>query len=537
VSDARDERHQTRVLILAPGGKDAALARTVLANANVECEVVSDIVALVRGIAEGVGAVLVTEEAIAEGSGNLLALEIVRQPPWSDLPILVMTHQGADSPVAVQALQSLGNVTLLERPIRVSALVSAVRSALRARHRQHQTRQYLQERERTAAQLRDADRRKDEFLATLAHELRNPLSPISNALEILRLSGNADPGAQPVLEMMERQVNHLVRLVDDLLDVSRVTLGKMVLRRAPIAIGDVLESAIESSRPLIASRRHRLTTTIPDEPLVVDGDAVRLAQVFANLLNNAAKYTNEQGEIAVTVRREGKDVVVAVRDNGLGIPGEMLGRVFEIFAQVDGLQGRAGGGLGIGLTLVRSLVAMHGGSVAVVSEGRGKGSEFVVRLPLSVASEPRSIAPRYAPAGGAATHRVLVVDDNVDAAESLGMVLDLLGAEVRVVNSGPDALAMMASYGPTVVVLDIGMPAMDGYEVARRIRSDRRYDDVTLIAMTGWGQDEDRRRTRAEGFDHHLIKPPDIVALQTVLASIGSGKRRARVAAMSSSGA
>jgi signal transduction histidine kinase len=245
VSDKADERFQTRVLILAPGGKDAALARTVLENAGITVEVARDIVALVRGIAEGVGAVLVTEEAIADGSGNLLALEIVRQPPWSDLPILVMTHQGADSPVTVQALQSLGNVTLLERPTRVSALVSAVRSALRARHRQHQTRLYLQERERTAAALRDADRRKDEFLATLAHELRNPLSPISNALEILRLSGNADPGAQPVLEMMERQVNHLVRLVDDLLDVSRITLGKMVLRRAPIANSDVQETAIE----------------------------------------------------------------------------------------------------------------------------------------------------------------------------------------------------------------------------------------------------------------------------------------------------
>ena len=530
MSAADDERRRMRVLVLAPGGKDAALTRGVLDNAGIVSESVPDVPTLVRELHEGAGAVLLTEESLDGGYGNMLALEMVRQPPWSDLPVLVMTHQGADSPVAVQALQSLGNVTLVERPTRRSTLVSTVRSALRARHRQHQTRQHLHERERTAAALREADRRKDEFLATLAHELRNPLSPISNALEILRLSGNADAAARPVLDMMDRQVNHLVRLVDDLLDVSRITLGKMVLRRSPLAIADVIRSAVESSRPLIESRRHRLTTLIPAEPLVVDGDAVRLSQVFANLLNNAAKYTNEQGEIALDVRREGKDVVVSVRDNGVGIPPEMLSRVFEIFAQVDGLQGRAGGGLGIGLTLVRSLVGMHGGSVAVVSEGRGMGTEFVVRLPLSLAGEATPSLARQPAAGFAVAHRVLVVDDNVDAAESLGMVLDLLGAEVRVVNSGPEALTAMPAYAPTVVVLDIGMPGMDGYEVARCIRADARNDDVTLIAMTGWGQDEDRRRTRAGGFDHHLIKPPDIVALQSVLASIDGRRRRRRPA-------
>ena len=529
MNDADDDRRRMRVLVLAPGGKDASLTCTVLDNAGIACETVPDVPALVRELHEGAGALLVTEESIGGAYGNMLAIEMVRQPPWSDLPILVMTHQGADSPVAVQALQSLGNVTLVERPTRRSALVSAVRSALRARHRQHQTRLHLQERERAAAALREADRRKDEFLATLAHELRNPLSPISNALEILRLSGRADAEAQPVLEMMDRQVNHLVRLVDDLLDVSRITLGKMVLRRAPLAIADVLRSAVEASRPLIESRRHRLTTSVPPDPLIVDGDAVRLSQVFANLLNNAAKYTNEQGEIALEAKRDRNEVVVSVRDNGVGIPPEMLGRVFEIFAQVDGTQGRAGGGLGIGLTLVRSLVGMHGGSVAVTSEGRGRGTEFVVRLPLSRTHEVALLPPRQ-PTGGVATaHRILVVDDNIDAAESLGMVLDLLGANVRVVNSGAEALAVMASYAPTVVVLDIGMPVMDGYEVARRIRADRSFDDVTLIAMTGWGQDEDRRRTRAEGFDHHLIKPPDIVALQSVLASIEGGRHRRRI--------
>jgi CheY-like chemotaxis protein len=531
VSDARDERRQTRVLILAPGGKDAALARHVLANANVDCEVVPDIVALVRGIAEGVGAVLVTEEAIAEGSGNLLALEIVRQPPWSDLPILVMTHQGADSPVAVQALQSLGNVTLLERPTRVSALVSAVRSALRARHRQHQTRQYLQERERTAAQLREADRRKDEFLATLAHELRNPLSPISNALEILRLSGNADPGAQPVLEMMERQVNHLVRLVDDLLDVSRITLGKMVLRRAPIAIGDVLETAIESSRPLIASRRHRLRDEIPTQPLSSTATPCGSRRCSRTCSTTPPSTPTSRARSSCRRAARARTSSSSVRDNGLGIPEEMLGRVFEIFAQVDGLQGaRAAGSASASRWCAASWRCTAAASPSSArAAARAASSSCACRCP----SPPSRARPLRATRRRARrAHRVLVVDDNVDAAESLGMVLDLLGAEVRVVNSGSDALATMASYAPTVVVLDIGMPGMDGYEVARRIRADRRYDGVTLIAMTGWGQDEDRRRTRAEGFDHHLIKPPDIVALQTVLASVDGGRapsaRRAR---------
>jgi CheY-like chemotaxis protein len=442
-----------------------------------------------------------------------------------------MTHQGADSPVTVQALQSLGNVTLLERPTRVSALVSAVRSALRARHRQHQTRLYLQERERTAAALRDADRRKDEFLATLAHDLRNPLSPISNALEILRLSGNADPGAQPVLEMMERQVNHLVRLVDDLLDVSRITLGKMVLRRAPIAIGDVLETGdrvepaagrvapppARDGDPAAAARRRRrrgaaragvrepASTTPPSTPTSRARSSCRCA----------GRARRSSCRCATTASAS---------------PRRCSGACSRSSRRSRGLQGRAGGGLGIGLTLVRSLVAMHGGNVAVVSEGRGKGSEFVVRLPLSVASEPRSAAPRHAPAGAAAQHRVLVVDDNVDAAESLGMVLDLLGAEVRVVNSGSDALATMASTRRPSSCSTSGCPAWTATRSRAASAPTAATTGVTLIAMTGWGQDEDRKRTRAEGFDHHLIKPPDIVALQTVLASVDGGRGRARVA-------
>jgi signal transduction histidine kinase len=383
MNDADDDRRRMRVLVLAPGGKDASLTCTVLDNAGIACETVPDVPALVRELHEGAGALLVTEESIGGAYGNMLAIEMVRQPPWSDLPILVMTHQGADSPVTVQALQSLGNVTLLERPTRVSALVSAVRSALRARHRQHQTRLYLQERERTAAALRDADRRKDEFLATLAHELRNPLAPIRTGLHLLHIS---QPGSEPASQaraMMERQLSHLIRLVDDLLEVSRISTGKIELRRERLELAAAVLSAVETVRPLMEAAHHRLDISLPPEPVMLEGDFVRLAQVVANLLSNAAKYTDPGGRVALTMRREQDQAVVSVRDSGVGIAPEQLPQLFDMFAQAEGTRYRAQGGLGIGLALARRLTELHGGRVEARSEGAGKGSEFRVYLPLA----------------------------------------------------------------------------------------------------------------------------------------------------------
>ncbi|HVF62127.1 MAG TPA: ATP-binding protein [Thermoanaerobaculia bacterium] len=387
------------------------------------------------------------------------------------------------------------------------------------------------ERAKAQAQLQEADRRKDEFLAILAHELRNPLAPIRNSLHILRLGARNDPTAERVTEMMERQVNHMVRLVDDLMEVSRITRGKIELRKEPVEIAAVVRSAVETSRPLIEAAGHQLTVAVPPEPLTLEGDPVRLAQVFANLLNNAAKYTDDGGRICLTVRREGGDAIaVSVRDTGTGISADMLPRVFELFTQVDRSAGRAQGGLGIGLTLVKSLVEMHGGSVEAHSEGPGRGSEFVVRLPLSAA--PRRAGepgPEERPPAILALRRVLVVDDNRDAAESLAMLLKLLGSEVHVAYDGPGALEAVTSYRPSVVLLDIGMPGMDGHEVARRIRSQPELQDVALIAITGWGQEEDRRRSHEAGFDSHLIKPVDVGALEGLLASLegGAGGRRA----------
>jgi PAS domain S-box-containing protein len=380
--------------------------------------------------------------------------------------------------------------------------------------------QDVTERKRVEEALTEANRRKDEFLAVLAHELRNPLAPISHSFEILRQSGISGPAAERVFEMMERQVSHMVRLVDDLLEISRITRGQIELRRKPVELAAVIRNAVETSMPLIDARRHQLAVTHPSAPLIVDADAVRLSQVFANLLNNAAKYTDEGGRIALTVRHDEDQVAVSVRDNGVGIPEEMLSRVFDLFAQVDRSAARAQGGLGIGLTLVRSLVEMHGGQVEVRSDGPGHGTEFIVRLQLAAGRTAEPVPARDPRVLSRLRLRVLVVDDNRDAADSLEMLLRLGGTECHVAYDGPAALAALAAHQPDVVLLDLGMPGMDGFEVARRVRQDAESARVRLVALTGWGQEEDRRRARAAGFDHHLIKPVDIGDLQTLLASL-----------------
>jgi signal transduction histidine kinase len=360
-------------------------------------------------------------------------------------------------------------------------------------------------------------RRKDEFLATLAHELRNPLAPICDALHILEYSGDAR-ATNRLHEIMERQVNHMVRLVDDLLEVSRITRGKIELCKAPVELAAIVHAAAEVSKPLIESGGHELTIDLPAEPLMLDADAVRLTQVFFNLLDNAAKYTVNGGCIEVAAQRSAAHVIVSVRDNGIGIASDILPQVFDMFAQSDHSTARNHGGLGIGLTLVRGIVEMHGGEVEARSAGPRLGSEFVVRLPLAENFQPASSSPELPPSNaGLSRQRILVVDDNRDAAESLAMLLKVLGAEVDVVHDGPAALAALEDRRPAVVLMDIGMPGMDGYQVAQLIRQDPRFHDITLIALTGWGQEEDRRRAHASGFDHHLLKPVDIQALQTLL--------------------
>jgi signal transduction histidine kinase/ActR/RegA family two-component response regulator len=512
---------ERRILILAPTVRDAALTCQALEREHIPCVICTDLETMCSLLEGGAGALLLPEEAIGPERPTALLEILHRQPAWSDLPILLLARPGADTVELAQAMDLLGNVTVVERPTRMSALVSAVRSALRARQRQYQIREHLEERARAERALREADRRKDEFLAILAHELRNPLAPLRNSLHVLRANADASGSVGATVGMMERQVNQMVRLVDDLLEISRITRGKIELRREPVELSFVVQSAIETCRPLVEAGRHRLDVDLPAEMIVVDADPVRLAQVLTNLLNNAAKYTDHGGIIGLSVRTAPGRVSIEVSDTGRGIPPEMLPRVFDLFTQVDGKSHRAQGGLGIGLTLARTLVEMHGGVIEAHSEGVGRGSRFVVELPrLEHASRPPVAAPPGESADFLRHRRVLVVDDNRDAADSMCLVLTLLGAEVRVAYSGMEALEATASWHPSVVLLDIGMAGMDGYEVARRIRRQPDLADVHLVALTGWGQEKDRKESIEAGIDRHVTKPIDVDALKTLLGSL-----------------
>jgi PAS domain S-box-containing protein len=380
-----------------------------------------------------------------------------------------------------------------------------VRDVTERRRLEEQLRERVQE-------LAAMDRQKNEFLAMLGHELRNPLAPMRNALYLMKMRGGSGAG-DPLRDMLERQLQHLVRLVDDLLDVARIIGGKIALRREPVDLGEALARAVETAQPLIDAHGQAVELALPAEPLRVAGDLVRLTQVVANLLTNAAKYSAKSGRIRVSLAREGAEARLRVRDAGIGIAPELLPHVFDLFVQGRPSLARPQGGLGIGLTLVRRVVEMHGGRVAAASAGAGKGSEFSVWLPLlSQADKVR--APASAVRRRGAKRRVLVVDDNVDAAESIAAVLRLYGHEVRCVFEGRSALEEAERYAPDVVVLDIGLPGMDGYEVAQRLRKRPRFGRTPILAVTGYGSEADRQRAHRAGFDHHLTKPVDPDTLQ-----------------------
>ncbi len=382
------------------------------------------------------------------------------------------------------------------------------------------------ERRRAEQVLQEADRRKDEFLATLAHELRNPLAPIRNALEIIRVAGDDQQVVHQARCTMERQLGQMIRLVDDLLDVSRITRGTIELRKERVDLATIVRSAVETSQPLFDQVGQRLCVSLPDEPIFVDADVIRLSQVFANLLNNAAKYTEPGGRIELTVKPEGANVAISVKDNGIGIPDSMLGGIFDMFTQVDRSLERAHGGLGIGLTIVKRLIEMHGGIVEAHSEGHGRGSEFVVRQPISAApaQEMKSGDGEEEAVPTIPRRRILIVDDNKDAASSLAMLLKILGHETQVAHEGQKALDIVATYRPEIVLLDIGMPKMSGYDVCRRIRERPKGGDVLIVAVTGWGQEEDRRKAEEAQFDGHMVKPVDPQALIKLLAELQAVK-------------
>jgi signal transduction histidine kinase/DNA-binding response OmpR family regulator len=369
--------------------------------------------------------------------------------------------------------------------------------------------------------IQENDRRKNEFLAMLAHELRNPLAPIRNAVEVLRRLGLEDDNLAWANDVIARQVEQMVRLVDDLLDISRITGGKIQLRREPIDLATAVARAVETSHPLIDARGHQLSVALPAETLRVDADIMRIAQVISNVLNNAAKFTPEGGTIELKLGRVGGEAVLRVRDNGVGIATEMLPRVFDLFTQADRSLDRSQGGLGIGLTLARRLVELHGGIVQAFSDGANQGSEFVIRLPV-LAEAPAAAVPQRTRPDEATDHarrRILIVDDHPDVTGSLARLLRLSGHEVRTALNGPTALEELTLYQPEIVLLDIGLPGMDGYEVAQLIRKQPGTEATVLIALTGYGQDDDRRRSREAGFDHHLVKPVDLDALLSLVSA------------------
>ena len=375
------------------------------------------------------------------------------------------------------------------------------------------------------AALKEADRRKDEFLATLAHELRNPLAPVRNAVEVLRMKGPDIPELHWARDIIDRQTQAMTRLIDDLMDISRINQGKIELKREQIQLAKIVQGAVETSRPLIEEMGHTLTVTLPPVRVIVDADLTRLAQVFLNLLNNAAKYTERGGRIDLRADLQGSDVVVSVADTGIGIPADKLPTLFEMFSQVEVALSRSQGGLGIGLCLVKRLVEMHSGSVEAKSGGPGQGSEFVVRLPIVVEQTyPRQASDDGDKAQPTSDLRILVVDDNRDAAESLAMLLKMMGNNIHTAYDGEEAVAAAGKFRPHVVLCDIGLPKLNGYEACRQMKAQAWEKKMILIAVTGWGQDDDRRKSQEAGFDHHMVKPVDPQALMKLLAGLNTVK-------------
>ena len=468
--------------------------------------------------------------------------ELMRGPERTrNVPIIFLTAGSADSKRRFRGYET-GAVDFIHKPVEPDVLRSKADVFFKLARQQRElsyqrdelktsadtNAQLLAESQQYAAALQQADRRKDEFLATLAHELRNPLAPIRNGLQILRM-GATDDVALETREMMDRQLTHLVRLIDDLLDVSRVSQGKIDLRREHITLQSALESAVETSRPLIDTANHELTLNIPDEPLWLDADLTRIAQVVSNLLNNAAKYTPVGGHISLSVESQGKDVAITVRDDGLGIPAEELPNVFELFTQVDRNLARAQGGLGIGLALVRRLVEMHAGRIDVTSPGLNQGSSFTVHLPLANI-QTKNDAPEAMDddtRDTATPLRVLVVDDNVPSAKTIGWMLELSGHMPTLAHDGESALDLARKLQPDVVLLDIVMPGMNGYDVCRALRDDPTFAGTVMIAQTGWGQARDRQQAREAGFDHHLTKPVKFEDLDGLLHGIAAERLNA----------
>jgi signal transduction histidine kinase len=506
------EAQELRVLIHATVRKDAELAAKALRHAGFDVLVRETLGDVLQAMDEGAAALLTVEEALPPAATGPLTDYLNHQQTWSDLPLVVLTKPGGDSPWIDGAYDRLGNLTLLERPVHASTLISAVRAALRTRLRQYQ--------------IRLADQRKDEFLAMLAHELRNPLAPIGAAAQLLQLVAADRNKVEQGCCIIARQVAHMSSLIEDLLDIARVTRNLIKLVKEPADFRAILAEAVEQVGPLIRERGHHLQLDLPPDPAIVLGDHKRLVQIAVNILNNAAKYTPEGGHITARLRTTADEVVVEFADDGIGMAPELVPHVFDLFTQAERSSDRSQGGLGLGLPLVRNLARLHGGSVQADSAGPGMGSRFTLQLPVHRGQPADTAAPaRASDAGPAAAQplRVLLVDDNADAADMLGMLLASAGHDVAVEYDAAGAIERSRVFHPHVCLLDIGLPDMDGHALARRLREVPCVEQATLIAVTGYGQDQDRKKSTAAGFDHHLVKPVDAAQLLALFAQVPGG--------------
>lgn len=506
-----------RVLIWA-SGRDGALTSRFLTDAGFEARDTATCAECCRELEAGAGVLVIAEELLSDPQSGSVREVLGRQPPWSDIPVIVIAGEQARSRPGL--FSGLSSVAVLHRPLSLDTLYSTVSAALRARRRQYEVRDLLKQRE-------EANRRRDEFLAMMAHELRNPLAPIRTGLQLLRATDSAEQAAR-VRAMMERQVANLARLIDDLLDVSRMTRGQIPLKKQVIDVLDLLRHTVEARTREAAEKGLHLTVESFElqERLRVEADPTRLEQMIDNLLVNAIKYTPANGSIRASLRREAEEVVIAVKDTGRGIPPHMLSAVFELFTQADRELDRTQGGLGIGLTVVKTLAELHGGTVAAFSEGVGKGTEVAIRLPATqkvIAREPRAARSREHASGPG--RRVLIIEDNRDGAETLAGFLRERGHTVSVAYSGDDGLAAFERERPDAVICDIGLPGMDGYHVAKAIRERDCSGKCLLIAVTGYGDHRERKRGLEAGFQHYFIKPADPDQIAGLLEPDGSSPR------------
>jgi len=499
-----------RILVLAPVGRDGQLAERALRAGGLEALACFDIAQLCERIAEGAGAAVLTEEALFPAAAGRLSEELGRQPPWSDLPLIIFGSRETSG-------EHAANVTLLDRPARVRTLLSAVRAALRARRRQYQVRDLL-----TA--LESSVRDRDQFLAMLGHELRNPLAAILTAAELIdRQAGDRFTRERAVVS---RQLRHLSRLVDDLLDVSRVTRGKIALHEESIDLRAVVHRALQGFERAAQIQGVELVDALAEGAVMVRGDLLRLEQIVANLLSNAVKYTNAGGRIEVSLEPGIGQAVLRVKDSGVGISAEMVPRVFDLFVQAPGALDRAPGGMGIGLTLVQRLVELHGGRVEAISAGLGKGSEFIVRLPMVESSDsPAATKAALETSGGPRALHVLLAEDNPDARDLLQIALEQMGHRVDPCPDGRTAIERALAARPDAMLIDLGLPGSDGFQVARAVRA-ALGANVRLVALTGYGQPGDRERALAAGYDAFLVKPADLSAVERALREATGAQAR-----------